>query len=416
MKRSFSILIAAGLLALTGCVPPQKTQTTTMPHPRISDAPLMAPEKPVPTRGVIPPGTPAVKVALLVPLSGDSLSVGTAMLDAANMALYDSYLTVPSHEIRSQIILLPKDTGNTAADAARVTRQAIEQGASFIIGPLFSQSVAYVQPIAAAAGVPMLTFSNTREVAKPGTFVFGFLPEQQVQRIADYAFLQNLRRVALLAPNDAYGQRIQENLTGVYAKKGGAVSPAELYAPSPANIDAAVARLASYNEANPDQPFQAIFIADSGHQLKNIIASLKKTNIDLNTIKLLGTGLWDDPSISKIPELSGAWFSSSNPAIAQSFEQRFQVLYGYKPIRLASLAYDAVSLITRISMHSPDTKINMVALTGMNGFASPANGLVRLHSNGLNERKLAILEVTPRGFRVIDQAAQSFDPPGLELE
>ena len=208
MKRSLSVLLVLSLAVLTSCNPPVKTPSKVSRPARVDDTPLMQSDNPVESRGVIAQGTPAIKVALLVPLSGDSLSVGNAMMDAANMALYDSYLSVPSGQIRSQVVLLPKDTGSTAADAPRVAKQAIEQGATFIVGPLFSQSVAQVQPITQAAGVPMLTFSNTREIAKPDTFIFGFLPEQQVQRVADYAFLHNLRRVALLAPNDAYGQKI----------------------------------------------------------------------------------------------------------------------------------------------------------------------------------------------------------------
>ncbi len=416
MKRTLSLLLAASLLALSACSPPAKGPARVAKPARSDDTPMVKSENPIPSRGVITPGTPAIKVALLVPLSGDSLSVGNAMMDAANMALYDSYLSVPSNEIRSQIILLPKDTGSTAADAPRVAKQAIDQGATFIIGPLFSQSVMQVQPITQAAGVPMLTFSNTREIAKPDTFIFGFLPEQQVQRVADYAFLQNLRRVALLAPNDAYGQKIQESLTTIYGRKGGAVLPIELYAPSPANIDAAVARLASYNDANQDQAFQAIFIADGGTQLKNIINSIKKTNIDLAKIKLLGTGLWDDPAITKMPEMHGAWFSSSSPDISRAFEQRFKVIYGYKPIRLASLAYDAVSWITQLTMNNPNATIDLQALTNPAGYLSPTNGLVRLNADGTNDRKLAIMEVTPSGFRVIEVAPQSFDPPGIELE
>ncbi|MFO0389124.1 MAG: penicillin-binding protein activator [Alphaproteobacteria bacterium] len=416
MKRSLFALLSVTLIAVASCAPPTKPSTKVVKPVRSNDTPVMQSENPISSRGVIAPGTPAIKVALLVPLSGDSLAVGNAMMDAANMALYDSYLSVPSEQIRSQIILLPKDTGSTAADAPRVARQALEQGATFVIGPLFSQSVLQVQPITQAAGVPMLTFSNTKEIAKPDTFIFGFLPEQQVQRVADYAFLHNLRRVALLAPNDAYGQKIQESLTNIYGKKGGAVTPIELYAPSPANIDAAVARLASYNDANQDQAFQAIFVADGGMQMKNIISSIKKTNIDLSKIKLLGTGLWDDPEMSKMPEMHGAWFSSSPPDISRAFEHRFKVIYGYKPIRLASLAYDAVSWITQLTMNNPNAIIDMQALTSPEGYLSPTNGLVRLNKDGTNDRKLAIMEVTPSGFRVIEPAPKTFDPPGIELE
>ncbi|MDE3060149.1 MAG: penicillin-binding protein activator, partial [Pseudomonadota bacterium] len=325
------------------------------------------------------------------------------------MALSDSYLTAPPDKIKSKIILLPRDTGNTPADSAKVAQSAIDQGAGFIIGPLFSQSVNVVAPIAHDHHVTMLTFSNNGAVAGNGVFLFGFMPEQQVARVADYAYLHNYQRVALLAPNDAYGEKVKESLATAYAQKGGAVAPMELYAPSPANIDAAVARLmGAYNNNSEDRKFQALFIADGGNQLRNIVAALKKNHFDFKKLKLLGTGLWDDPEIARIPELEGAWFPSSPPEPYEIFEKRFVATYGYKPVRLASLAYDAVTLTASLTMDSSAAAPDVAAMTNPAGFVGPANGLYRLNSDGTSERKLVIMEVTPNGFKVIDPALKNF--------
>jgi ABC-type branched-subunit amino acid transport system substrate-binding protein len=348
-------------------------------------------------------------VALLLPLSGDSATVGNAMLAAATMAVSDSYLTAAPDQIQSQIILLPKDTGNTPAESARVVQQAIDQGATFIVGPLFSQSVNIVAPMATEHHIGMLTFSNNKAVAKQGVYTFGFLPEQQVARMAEYAYLHNFQRVTLLAPNDSYGEKVKEALVEAYGQKGGTVAPVELYAPSPANIDAAVSRMtAAYNNNTEDRKFQAIFIADGGNQLKNLIASMRKNHVDFKKIKLFGTGLWDDPEITKIPELQGAWFPSSPPEPYEIFEKRFMATYGYKPVRLASLAYDAMTLIAHLDMATLGTGLTDAALTSPAGFVGPANGLMRLMPDGTSERKLAIMEVTPNGFKVIDPALKNF--------
>jgi len=406
MKHSLFACWAVALL-LAACT--METERHALPLAPPQAPPLVAEIPEVTSKGTIPPTAPSVKVALLLPLSGDSVAVGTAMLDAATMALSDSYLTAPADQIRSQIILLPKDTGNTPAESARVTQQAIDQGANFIVGPLFSQSVNIIAPLAREHNIGMLTFSNNRAVASEGVYTFGFLPEQQVVRMAEYAYLHNFQRVALLAPNDSYGEKVKQTLVETYGQKGGTVAPVELYAPSPANIDAAVARMtASYNNNTEDRRFQAIFIADGGNQLKNLIASLKKNHVDFKKIKLLGTGLWDDPEIAKIPELQNAWFPSSPPEPYQIFEKRFIATYGYKPVRLASLAYDAVTLVADLEMSTPGTGLTAAALTNPVGFESPANGLMRLKPDGTSERKLAIMEVTPDGFKVIDPAMRNF--------
>ena len=119
----FSKFTLAALLFTVACTPPPET-------PKRPDTPLRQPTpitsdvNPGVTRGAIPANTPSVKVALLLPLSGESSAVGNAMMDAALMALSDSYLTVPSSQIRAQVVLIPKDTGNSPAE----TEQGNEHG------------------------------------------------------------------------------------------------------------------------------------------------------------------------------------------------------------------------------------------------------------------------------------------------
>ncbi len=412
MKRPFLAAALSAVIVLGGCTSSSQRPAPSSQHIAVDPPPVMSKGSTYVPKGVIPDGAASVKVALLVPLSGESLAVGNAMMDAASMAVYDAYMGAPSNQIKAQIILLPKDTGNTPASAARAAQQAIDQGAKIIIGPLFSQSVKNIAPMAKAAGVTMITFSNNKAVAEDGVYTFGFLPEQQVERMAEYTYLHSLQRVAVLAPNDSYGEKVQATLKQEFHKRGGVVSPSELYAPSPANIDAAVSRLAaSYTNASDDRKFQAIFIADGGTQLKNIIASLKKTTLDLSKIKLLGTGLWDDPEIAKIPEMQGAWFPSAPPKPYAKFERHFMAMYGYKPVRLASLAYDAVALTISLVMNSPGGHVSKDILTDSQGYISPANSLFRLRRNGISERKLCIMEITPSGFKVIDLAPKVFEKP-----
>jgi branched-chain amino acid transport system substrate-binding protein len=417
MKFSLSKLpVLAALILATACTMPLKNPLSTAERKPMQQQGVVAAENPAITRGAIAPNTPSVKVALLVPLSGDSVAVGNAMMDAALMALNDSYLTVPSGQIRSQVILIPKDTGASTVETELAAQTAIEQGAQFIIGPLFSQSVRGVAGRAQPHNVNVLSFSNNKAVAGNGAYVFGFLPEQQVERIAEYAYLNRLERIAVLAPNDVFGQKVRELLAQNYAKKGGTVAPTELYAPSPVNIEAAVSRLVNaYNNTPEERRFQAIFIADGGYQMKRIIDGFRKHSFDLSKVKLLGTGLWDDPEIAAMPELNGAWFPSSPPEAYKTFESHFMAVYGYKPVRLASLAYDAVTLVANLTMAGTGEGVNAAALVDPRGYNGPANGLYRLNMDGTSERKLAILEITPQGFKVIEPAATAFNNPTTPL-
>lgn len=405
IKPSLSIFVS--LLLLAGCVA-QQPASPRMAKRAESSTPITAEEAPsIPPLGAIASGLPSVKVALLVPLSGESASVGNAMFDAATLALYDSYVATPSDQIHAQLVIIPKDTGTTATETTKMALSAVEQGATFIIGPLFGQSVTALKPVLKEKNITMLSFSNNKAVAASNAYTFGVLPEQQVERIAEHAYLNKLQRVAVLAPNDAYGEKVRDSLSEIYLKKGGQVAPAELYAPSQANIDAAVSRIAgAYNNTPEDRRFQALFIADGGAQIKNILKAIRKNNLNLKKIKLLGTGVWDDEELTKISEMQGAWFPSPPPEPYNVFEKRFMTTYGYKPIRLAGFAYDAVTIVAKIAMNG--NGINTAALTDPKGFNTPAGGLVRLSSAGTSDRKLAIVEITPEGFKVIDKAPKTF--------
>ncbi len=133
-----------------------------------------------------------VSVALLLPLSGPSAGLGAAMLDAAQMALF---------EIGAErLLLLPRDSGGTPEGARRAAADALADGAALILGPLFSGSVAAVSPLAKAAGVNVVAFSSDRRVAEPGIFIMGFLFDQQLGRVIRFAIERGLGRFAALAP------------------------------------------------------------------------------------------------------------------------------------------------------------------------------------------------------------------------
>ena len=404
-------LVVAVLLLLPACVgqefaPAREVQEREPP-------PLMQEQAASDAIGMIPADATPIKVGILLPLSGDSVALGNAMLDAATLALYDEYMSVPSSRIKSQIVLIPKDTGNSANSAAAAAQAAIKDGATFIVGPLFAQAVTAMKPLVKARGVPVISFSNNRVVAEKNIYTFGFSPEQQVSRIAEYAYLQGVHRAALLAPNDAYGQKVRDELSSLYSQRGGTVTPAELYSPNEANIDAAVARMmAAYTNNTEDKRFQAIFIADGGHNIKTIIKAMKKNRVDFFKIKLLGAGMWDDVELTKIPEMSGAMFPGPPPLQSERFEQRFSAMYAYDAPRLASLSYDIISLLARLSMPSAAGKIDASKLPTKDGYFAPAGGLYRLMPDGTNERKLAIIQVTPAGFKVVEPALKSFSEDG----
>ncbi len=132
-------------------------------------------------------------------------------------------------------------------------------------------------------------------------------------------------------------------------------------------------------------------------------------DVDPRAVKFLGTGLWDDASLTREPPLAGAWFPAPPPEAHAQFLTRYRRAYGTTPPRIASLGYDAVSLAIALSALPEDERFTPQALTNPQGFAG-VDGIFRFMPGGETERGLAVLEIRPTGAVVIDPAPTSFQP------
>ena len=143
--------------------------------------------------------------------------------------------------------------------------------------------------------------------------------------------------------------------------------------------------------------------------LRQIAPLLPFFDVDPRDVRFIGTGLWDDPTLGQEPALVGGWFAAPPPESAAAFMERFMATYEYRPVRIATLAYDAVALAAALARNDGRADFGRNALTSPSGFAG-TDGIFRFLPNGTAERGLAVLEVTARGARVIDSAATTFLP------
>ncbi len=380
------------------------------PHPQSPYAPPV-PETMDMTQ--TPPGMPVgpeVRVGLLVPLSGDSAELGQSLLDAAMLALFDKYSTTPKEGLRTQLVIIPKDTEGNPQGAAKAAEQAIAEGAKLLIGPLFSDSVRAVAPIAAKSGTHVLSFSNNRAVAEKGVFLFGFMPDQQVDRVVKEAFDRHSSRIGALLPANAYGKLVADSLRRMTIMYNKPLTGIEFYPPSATDIDMEIQRLIGGRVGGGEPPLDALLLAEGGDRLGMLLARLKNFGITNANVQLLGTGVWDNPDLATMNGLAGGWFASAPLRAYRGFEQRFSHANGYLPPRLASLAYDAVALAATLAQSPGGPDFSLMALTDPSGYSGPANGIFRLNNDGVCVRGLAVLEVGRGDLRELAPAPRSFMP------
>jgi hypothetical protein len=157
-------------------------------------------------------------------------------------------------------------------------------------------------------------------------------------------------------------------------------------------------------------PFDALLVPAGGKKLQAIAALLPFFDIDPAKIKMLGTGQWGAKGVGAEPALIGGWYAAPPPAARINFIRQYKELYGKNPHRLATLAYDASALAAVLSRAKEGPNFSGAAITTSSGFAG-RDGIFRFLPEGVAERGLAVLQLTPRGSKVIDTAPASFGPP-----
>ncbi len=146
-------------------------------------------------------------------------------------------------------------------------------------------------------------------------------------------------------------------------------------------------------------------------RLKLLAPLLPYDGIDPDTVKFLGTGLWDEAGLGVEPALNGGWYAAPAPERRATFQSRYLALYKQQPPRLATFGYDATALAVALAKAAPDGGYSPETLTNPSGFSGLA-GLFRLNPDGMTQRGLAVLEVQRGVPVVIDPAPADFQALG----
>ena len=332
-------------------------------------------QRPEPVETGLPRDAQRNRVALLVPLSGGNAGVGRSIANATMLAVLDTGT--------DKVRITNYDTATGAAAAAQ---RAIAEGAQLILGPLLSEDVRAVAPIARAASVPVLSFSNDASVAGNGVYLMGYAPAQSIDRVVQYARSRGVTSFAGLIPNGLYGERASTAFLRSVEGAGGSVVSLQTYGRTAGGIAGAVTRL------NAKAPYGAVLVADAGTNAA-VAAPLVKRGSGAST-RLLGTELWNSESnLAAKPALNGAWFASVGNTLYRQYAAKYRSRYSASPYRLSSLGYDAVLLTVRIARDWPvGRRFPENRLRDGDGFAG-IDGAFRFGRDGIAERALEVQEI-----------------------
>ena len=385
-------LVGCALLALAGCTssgldvsPRSSPDISAAPVPDVQSQPLAGP-----TVGQSV-GTGPVRVGLILPLTqnGQPSSVGVAMGNAAQLAVEESGL--------NDVTMMIVDDHGTPDGAAQAGQQIVGAGAEVILGPLLAADVREVGRVAKAAGRPVIAFSTDESVAQPGVYLLSFLIESYADKAAEFAVSNGKKNLAVLAPQSDYANVAVGEFQQAAQRLGARVVTVARY---PAGQpQAGVQELAS----SPGG-YDAVFIPEQADGMPALAAALATSGVKT---QILGTGVWNDPRVLRLPALQGAWFAAPDNAGFNAFAQRYKARFAADPLRLASLSYDAASLVAALARAQGAQRYSQSVLTNPSGF-NGVDGVFRFRAEGPNERGLAVMQISGGMATVVSPAAQRF--------
>lgn len=339
-------------------------------------------------------GTGPVRVALLLPLTrnGGPSVVGESLKNAAELAIADTG--------GSAVTLLVKDTGGAAGGASAAAQASLREGAQMILGPLFAGSVRAAGGVARRAGRPVIAFSTDTSVAARRVYLLSFLVENYVDRIVGYAASRGKRSIGALVPQNTYGNVALAELQQSASRRGIRIVAVERY--SAGGGSTAARRIASSARS-----MDALFIPEQAQAMAAISSALIASGLDTKKVLVMGTGLWNDARAMNLPLLQGAVFAAPENAGFNAFADRYRARFKTNPTRIATLAYDAVTLAVALGGQQSQEKFPESILTNPSGF-NGADGLFRFRKDGTNQRGLAVLRIEKGSATSVSSAPRSF--------
>jgi len=189
-------------------------------------------------------------VAVLLPQSGPY----TGAAEAVREGILAAYQRHPENG-RPGIQFYDSQGGNPFS----LYRQAVAEGAKFVIGPLDKENVRRF----ASSGelpVPVLALNQLPDLQKENLFQFGLNPVDEARQAASSAWFDGFHRALILVPASSFGNRLAKEFSTYWRALGGTVLDVQSYDPNNPDFSLPVQRLLKFQPQapSPDESGAAI--------------------------------------------------------------------------------------------------------------------------------------------------------------
>ena len=314
-----------------------------------------------------------IKIGLIVPISGEYSELGNSIIKSVRLAI---------NKINDdRIEIIPKDTKSNPINALRSSKELYEQGIRIVIGPVFNESVKYLDELKDMTFISLTNkiYGNPSNVISAGVNAIS-----QINTINKFKNIKNLERSIFLIPKKYYKKEIDLaiNKTKIklkdkfYYDSDPTLLTAQIekltrYAQRKKNLEDEIKRLENSLDNNKEKKienlkkkdtlgginFDSVIIADFDESLKSVATSLLYTDVSSKRISYLTLNQWFDESLLKEPSLHPIYFPSINKENYDFFIDEYNNFYESKPNQISFLSYDLVGLVYYL-IYKNDFKIS----------------------------------------------------------
>jgi outer membrane PBP1 activator LpoA protein len=317
------------------------------------------------------PPVPAIfheQIALLLPLSGRSESVGNAVRDGFIAA----YL---QQDPATRPLLKIYDTAGESLAGAY--RHAVDDGAAFLVGPLTKEDVAAVVPVRATKTPELaLNFLGDTVNAGPDFYQFALLPEDEARGVARRLIADGkMRGVALIAQGEL-GTRVQKAFVDEFTQHGGTLVDGGRFDSARADFSDLIKQVLQVHGVKGEpsthrSDVDFIFLEGPPSAARLILPQLKFNYA--GDIPVYSTSDSYEPNAGANSDLDGLlfadmpWLVSADPAVDQIRDSvRAAWPAGTARLdRLYAFGFDAYHLIPVIKANALSSTQDVAGMTGM---------------------------------------------------
>lgn len=267
-------------------------------------------------------------IGVLLPLSGPKKSVGQKILRGLTLGLE------LNKDSPWQMLVMDS---KAQADVTKASLEKLFNAHHIIglVGGVTNETADVIVEAASSFGIPSILFSQKVGLSKDKDFIFqnALTSSNVIEHLSKNIRTRklNIRKVAILSPEDSYGQHYAKIFRKIFRKQGGRVVAHESYKPKEINFDGPIKKLVNLYDLEkrqkeyeqlkkeyvkkhphlskrskkleaksllkPKFDFEAIFIPDSFENVQKIESYLKYYGV--KEVYLLGTNLWSQKYVQR---------------------------------------------------------------------------------------------------------------------